>query len=348
MVNEELAKRLVAAGHEIHFVVGGFAGGSTEEVRDGFRITRLGNRFTLYWRAYRFYSKNLTQWPDLVIDEMNTIPFFAKYYTKQRNVMLVHQLAREIWMYQMPAPLSWVGYALEPLYLFLLRDREVITVSQSTKNDLVRYGFSAEKIHIISEGIECAPLESLEGITKYDVPTVLSLGAVRPMKRTLDIVRAFECLKKSVPAARLIIAGDMSGAYAESVRKAVEGSSHKADIELLGRVTPEKKFELMRQSHALAVTSVKEGWGLVVTEANSQGTPAAVYDVDGLRDSVRNKETGIVALRNTPAGLAGAIVDLLQDKEAYEHMRVAGWQWSKGITFDTAHKELETILRTYA
>jgi len=40
---------------------------------------------------------------------------------------------------------------------------------------------------------------------------------------------------------------------------------------------------LLQKSHVLAVTSVKEGWGLVVTEANPQGTPAVVYNVDGLR-----------------------------------------------------------------
>ena len=53
LLNEEIAKRLVRDGHEVILIVGGFAGCATEETRDGFRIIRVGNRYTVYWRAYR-------------------------------------------------------------------------------------------------------------------------------------------------------------------------------------------------------------------------------------------------------------------------------------------------------
>jgi hypothetical protein len=55
-------------------------------------------------------------WADIVIDETNTIPFFAKYYVKEPHLMFFHQLCREIWFYQMRFPLSLIGYLLEPLY----------------------------------------------------------------------------------------------------------------------------------------------------------------------------------------------------------------------------------------
>ena len=56
-------------------------------------------------------------------------------------------------------------------------------------------------------------------------------------------------------------------------------------------------------------TSVKEGWGLIVTEAGSQGTPAIVYDVDGLRDIVVESETGVIFnSKNKPEELAKKII----------------------------------------
>jgi hypothetical protein len=87
--------------------------------------------------------------PNLVIDEVNSIPFFAKFYAKEKNILLVHQLCRQIWFYQMFFPLSLIGYLLEPLYLRLLSDRKVITVSESTKRDLTRFGFKAENTSIM-------------------------------------------------------------------------------------------------------------------------------------------------------------------------------------------------------
>lgn len=344
VVNEELAKRLVADGHEVHFVVGGFAG-CAPEVSRGFKITRLGNRFSVYWHAYRYYTKHLRGWPDLVIDEMNTIPFFARFYVSEPSIMFVHQLAREIWFYQMPQPLSTIGYLLEPLYLWLLRSSRVITVSESTKRDLVRYGFADDAISIISEGIELTPVGQLDAIGKYDTPTILSLGSVRPMKRTLDIVRAFELLKARVPRARLIIAGDAGGAYGKRVTDAVARSPYAADIRMLGRVSPLQRSELLCRAHVLAVTSVKEGWGLVVTEANSQGTPAVVYDVDGLRDSVQDGKTGIVTKANTPEALAEDICSMLCSGERASQLRRAAWEWSKCINFEAAYSQFRLITR---
>ncbi len=138
VVNEELAKRLVADGHEVTFLVGGFPEGLPRAGSRGFKIIRVGSRFSVYWQAYRYYKQHLQGWPDLVIDEVNTIPFLAKLYAKERNILFVHQLCREIWFYEMPFPLSLLGYLIEPLYLRLLNDRKVITVSASSKRDLMR------------------------------------------------------------------------------------------------------------------------------------------------------------------------------------------------------------------
>ena len=345
VVNEELAKKLVVDGHEVLFVVGGFAGGSDEETRDGFKIIRVGGRFSVYWYAYRYYKKHLQGWADLVIDEVNTVPFFAKFYVKEKNILFVHQLAREIWFYQMFFPLSVIGYLLEPLYLRTLSDRKTITVSNSTKNDLQKYGFKLDHIHIISEGIQLTPVANLENIQKYETPTLLSLGAVRPMKRTLHIVQAFEQAKKALPDLQLILAGDTSGAYGATVLRHISHSPCKKDIQVLGKVSKEKKVELLQKSHLIVVTSVKEGWGLVVTEANSQGTPAVVYNVDGLRDSVKDWVTGAIVAQNTPQKLANKVVELLRDTPRYSELRENAWKWSNEITFENSYRDFINVLR---
>lgn len=344
VVNEELAKRLVGDGHEVVLLVGGFAGGQATEVRDGYKIIRLGNRWTVYWQAYRYYRQNLQGWADVAIDEVNTVPFFIKFFVKEKNVLLIHQLCREIWFYQMAFPLNVIGYLLEPLYLRLLRGRPVITISESSKRDFLRYGFQAELIKVLELGIENAPVESLASIDKFTHPTILSLGAIRNMKRTLDIVKAFELAKATSKDLRLVVAGDASTAYGKQVLDYINQSVFTADISYEGRVSPQKKIELMQQAHLIAVTSVKEGWGLIVPEANSQGTPAVVYDVDGLRDSVRHGQTGLVTEYNTPAGLAASLVSLLSDPRRYEEFRQAGWQWSQQLTFANTYQEFLAVI----
>ncbi len=164
------------------------------------------------------------------------------------------------------------------------------------------------------------------------------------MKRTDHIVRAFEIAKASIPDLRLIVAGRPTGLYGAKVLRMIKESRFAESITYIGSVDEAKKIELMQRSHVLAVTSVKEGWGLVVTEANSQGTPAVVYNVDGLRDSVKDQETGLIVANNSPKDLSDSVVKLLQDASRYERLRTNAWQWSKEINFGRSFDQLKVIL----
>lgn len=444
VVNEAIAQRLVRAGAQVVFIVGGFDGGGAVEERDGYRIERVGNRFTCYYHAWRKVRRDYRGWADLVIDEVNTVPFFAGWYAgkKRRGVgmhdvpssacqgeelevriplnpssqpsplrgegasdgmhrgaaaglgngkipviLFVHQLCRQIWFYQLPWSVAWVGYLLEPLYLRLLSRFPAVTVSESTKRDLMRYGFREDRVSVISEGITLEPVDELctntppsslrsgyssreenhtsasessrESVTipslrkvscthegrcsKALHPTLLILGAIREMKRTDHALRAYELARDVIPDLKLVIAGGNGSAYGQEVMRRIAASRHASDITYEGRVDEARKTELMRTSHVLLSCAVKEGWGLTITEANSQGIPAIVYDADGLRDSVRHGQTGLVC-RPTPQAMAAAVVSLLSDHATYERLRRTGWEWSKAMTFDRAAEDFVAAL----
>lgn len=346
VVSSELCKRLVLAGHEVTLVTAQYAGASHKDVIDGYNIVRVGGRFSVYFHAPRYIKQHLTEWSDFVVEEINTIPFFSKLYLRDKQRLLFfHMLCREIWFYQLPLPASLVGYILEPIYLRFLSSERAVAMSESTKQDLIRHGFNAGKINLISEGIQLEHIAKLDLDIKYDQPTLVSLGSIRPMKRTLDQVRAFEIAKQSLPTLQLKVAGDASGAYGKKVLAAIANSPYKNDIEYLGRISSEQKSQLLQKAHLITVTSIKEGWGLIVTEAASQGTPAAVYNVDGLRDSVRHNQTGAVCVRNTPTQLAINIVNLLSNESHYQALQKNAWEWSKQINFEISHQQFSKEVR---
>jgi glycosyltransferase involved in cell wall biosynthesis len=369
IVTEELLKRLARNGHQATLLTSKFNQCKDKEIVNGYEIIRVGGRWTVYWQVYRYYKRYLRGKFDLVIDEINTIPFFAKFYVhpvrdlslngvKEKNILFIHQLCREIWFYEMFFPLSLIGYLIEPIYLWLLRDRKVITVSESTRNDLLKYGFKKENIYIISEGIEIEPLKELPEIeeinpvrnssisngVKEKEPTILFLGAIRAMKRPDQVIKAFELAKKEIRNLKLWIAGGGNNKYFKRIMDLIGSSVHKEDITYFGEVKEEKKIELLQKAHLLCVTSVKEGWGLVVMEANSQGTPAIVYNVDGLRDSVKNDKTGLICRQNIPENLAKNIIELLNNREKYQNLRINAWQWSKEINFEKSYQDFINVI----
>jgi glycosyltransferase involved in cell wall biosynthesis len=164
------------------------------------------------------------------------------------------------------------------------------------------------------------------------------------MKQVHHQLRAFEIAKKHIPKLQFKIAGGLEDKYGQYFLNKIKESPFREDIEYFGKVTDAQKKELMQKSHILVVTSLKEGWCLVVTEANSQGTPAVVYDVDGLRDSVRHNKTGIVCDDNTPENLASNVVLLLRNKHKYDRLRNSAWQWSKQITFDKCYDDFKNYI----
>ena len=343
MVSSELGKRLAAEGHEVTFVTSSFKGAAPEQETDGYKVIRVGGRFSVYWHTYRYVRKHLADWPDVVIEEVNTIPFFSKLYLKKPRYLFFHMLCREIWFHQMIFPLSLIGYLAEPIYLRLLKGDPALAVSESTRQDLVRHGFKRKAITVISEGIQMLPIETIEGFKKYEEPTLISLGSLRSMKRTLHQLEAFEIAKLSIPTLKFKISGSADDKYGKEMLDRIKHSPFAKDIEYLGRVSNEEKQELMQHGHVIGVTSVKEGWGLIVTEAASQGTPAVVYDVDGLRDSVRHEETGLIT-REHPQHMARAIVHLLRDNTMYKALQRNAHEWSKHITFEHSYQDFKEAI----
>jgi glycosyltransferase involved in cell wall biosynthesis len=342
VVKDELCKRLILDGHQIIQLVSGFPNCDPTLNTDGGQIIRIGSRFTVYWRVYRHYKKHLKNWPDIVIDECNTVPFFSSFYVKNPSVMMVHQLAREIWFYQMPKPIAIIGFLIEPIYLWLLRKNNVITVSSSSKRDLLRYGFQENKINIISEGIAITPANNLDELSKFSDPTLLYLGSIREMKRPIDIIFAFHLAKLKIKNLKLIIAGSGGGPYFKKFISLL--NRNPKDIQYLGRVNEKQKLDLLKKSSLIVATSVKEGWGLIITEAASQGTPAVAYDVDGLRDSIKDQMTGLLTIPKIEA-LANGIVMILSNHELYNKCRIQGWKWSKEINFDNSYHQFIEILK---
>jgi len=347
IVTDNLLSRLASEGHDVTLLTSK-AGGAEKEKRNGYNIIRGGGRLGVYFSAASYYKKYLKNSTDIAIDECNTIPFMTSFYAGENTQMFMffHMLCRKIWFYELPpfiGWIGWIGWILEPLYLRLLSRERAIVVSESTKRDIVKCGFSDKNISIISEGIEIEPIRTLGSVKKFDEPTVLGLGTMRSMKRTLDQVKAFEIAKASFPELKLIIAGDNTTPYGEKVTEYVWRSEFSSDIQLLGRVSKKEKMRLMQKSHLLLVTSIKEGWGLVVTEANSQGTPAVAYDVDGLRDSVQHEKTGIVADESVQ-DLADGIVRMIEDKSTYDLYRKNGYNWSKSITNDQSFHDFKKVI----
>ena len=331
----EVMRRLVGKGYEMTLFTSEFEGCPSRENVDGVDIVRSGGKYSVYSKAKGFYNSNGSKY-DLVIDEINTRPFMTPKFVKDKPIIaLIHQLAREFWFYETSFPLNYLGYYyLEKKWLSYYRNIPTITVSDSSRRDLESLGF--EKIFMVPEGLNVVPLKQVG--QKESVPTVAFFGRLKKGKLPHHALQAFSLMKKEIPEAKMWIIGD---GY---MRKELEGMNVQ-DVTFFGRVSNEKKNDLLNRAHLILIPAVREGWGLVVTEANAMGTPAVAYNVHGLRDSVRNGETGVLTSDNVPERLASEALKLLKDQEVLQEYSAKALEFSRHFSWDKTSDAFTDLFR---
>jgi glycosyltransferase involved in cell wall biosynthesis len=333
----EVLTRWALAGHDVTLFTSEFPNCRKEETLDGVKVVRGGGRFGVYGAAKKAYAKRFRgEGFDVVVDEVNTRPFFAPGFVDggERVVGLIHQLAREYWFYETPFPVSHVGYRfLEERWLRGYVDVPTVTVSESTRRDLAELGF--RRLFVVPEGLNFEPLSTFpEGVVR---PVVVYAGRLKRAKRPDHALRAFEIVRGKVPGAELWVLGD--GPFREKLeRMAGEG------VRFFGWLPNEERRKLIGDAGVLVNPSVREGWGLNVIEANALGVPCVAYDVGGLRDSVKDGETGLLAESGNVEALAEAIIRVLQDNEMRRQLGENAMKYSKEFNWDKTATEFMKVL----
>lgn len=325
------------------------------EIIDGVIYLRHGNVSTVIFAAVRFYLLN-RQNIDFVIDQCNTHRFFTPLWVKsKKRIFYIHQLTKEIWDYSAKFPLSKIGKAFEEWFLWLNRHDPVITVSESTKDELVERGYDKNKIKIIHNGISFKPWTPQQWCTKEEVPTFIYAGRYSPYKGIDVAIEALACVKRKYPYARLWIIGKKDQEYVHKNLISICKTRHliwedavdnnpSGDIVSWGYVSENKKLELLSRSWALLFPSVREGWGIPITEAGCVGTPCIAFDSPGIRDAIDNGNAGYLCTERTIEGLATQMCLAISNKELLNEKREKAFCFSSQFQWDGIGKEFEQFI----
>lgn len=349
ILTHEMAKRWVKKGHEVTQFSSWFDGAKEKEMIDGIRFIRQGNSDarrifeSVHFRAFWNYRKYFKGKFDVVIDEIHGLPFFTPFYVKEKKVALICEVADKIWDINFPYPFNLLGKIAEKNYFKFYRNVRFLTISSSTKEDLQKFGIDPGKITVLPMGINIP--KNLPKYEKEKSPTLIFIGRLTKAKGVEDALKLCKILIKDFPKIMLWIVGRGEKPYEDYIRDVIEKLSLKKNTVLWGFIEESKKFELIGRAHALIATSVKEGFGLTVPEAGVIGTPAVVYNVEGLRDIVKNGYNGII-VEPDPSLMAKAVKKIFIESEKYEEMRRNAAHYAQKLNWDNTAKKSLSILNS--
>ena len=170
-------------------------------------------------------------------------------------------------------------------------------------------------------------------------PIVLQVSRFDRFKDPLGVVRAARLARKFAPL-QLVLAGGGAADDPEGeavLREVEEAAKGDPDIHIL-YLPPDAHLTinaLQRSAQVVLQKSIKEGFGLTVTEAMWKGKPVIGGDVGGIKIQVVNHHTGFLV--HTPEGAALAIRYLLFYKDKREGMGKKAHQFVKDNFLITRH-----------
>jgi glycosyltransferase involved in cell wall biosynthesis len=302
-----------------------FPGAMPEEVIQGIRIVRGGGIGTSILAARRWYRRQPRF--DLVMDQHHGIPWYTPWWCGTNHVAYIHEVLGPIWNAFYRWPTSQVGRWQERWTHWLYRRVPFWTASESTVSCLRRHGVN--HITIIRYGVNTQALPELEPKPLAQPLKLAVVSRLAPNKRVDECLRTLSALRQRGLAASLQVVG--SGENEAALKQQAAQLQLTDSVTFTGPLPEAEKDAILRRAHFLLHTSIREGWGLNVIEANAMGTPAAVYPVEGLIESTLHDRTGLVAAAETPQSLADQIVGVLADDARYQRYRRAAWDRAKTL-----------------
>jgi glycosyltransferase involved in cell wall biosynthesis len=345
----EIAKGCARRGHAVTIVSSRFPRSKKEEFVEGVHIIRLGSGFTMFTKVFKYYFKHLRGKIDVVVEEIiggPRIPFFGSLYVRGKLVGILQQRHKKIFQHQFSFPIASFLSLLERLIVPLYRGKTIVVNSSLTKQDLREIGFFEEQMCIIHPGMPKWFFTVADKEFAARSPRVVCLAKARRYKLVDIAIRAMKNVCKVMPECKMVVAGrtsDVDTKYEEWLRCLVEELGLSKNIFFRKDIHEAEKIELLRTSRVLVLPSAIEGFGIVVIEANSCGTPAIVSDRVP-SDAAIDGYNAIVVPCYDVDSLSKAILSLMSDEEMWTKMSANASQWSKKFTWDQSVEDFLKVI----
>jgi glycosyltransferase involved in cell wall biosynthesis len=336
----EIFGRLAARGHAVTLLCGGWPGCAPRATIDGMEVHRVGTRGSFGALAYSYFRRRLlSARRDLLIEDINKIPLYTPLWDAGRVAALVPHLFGATAFQALPAPLAAAVWMSERPLGRIYRTTPFEAISESTRDDLVARGIPRDRIRVIYPGIDTAAYTPAPA-ERSATPLFAYLGRLKKYKGVHYVIRAFAAMARGNAVLEIAGAGD----YRPSLEALARSLDLGERVRFLGRISEPEKRALLRRAWGLVFASPKEGWGITNLEAAACATPVVASNSPGIRESVRDGQTGFLVAHGDVTAMARAMDRLAESRELVERLGRDARRFAESFTWERAAAETERHL----
>jgi glycosyltransferase involved in cell wall biosynthesis len=337
----ELFRRLAGMEFDITVLSHNFPGAPHRETIDGINVIRHGGKWLFNYEIIPWLLREHRNY-DLIIEDLNKIPFLTPLYLKCSRLHLVmHFFGKEIFREAL-FPAALYVYCMEKLVPVFYRKERFVAISESTAREIERFPVPRSHIGIVEPGIDCSYYYPTS--PKADPPVIAFMGRLMKYKNAQFIIRMLPRLRSAVLGCTLEIGG--TGEYLQALQHIATQCGVAEQVRFLGRISEEAKRDLLSRASLFVNPSAKEGWGINNIEANLCGTVSLSSNVPGLRDSVDDGKTGVLYAPDDADDFHEKAVRLLTEHTERSAMEKAARKRALEFDWDHMARKLTDYLRT--
>ncbi|MGC8594485.1 MAG: glycosyltransferase family 4 protein [Candidatus Kryptoniota bacterium] len=340
----QIFSRLAKRNHEVTILCSAFRDAPKDEFVDHIRIVRRGNRNLFNFYVKEMYRQLQREYKfDIVVDDLNKIPFFTPTFIRGPLVTIVHHLfGKTIYKETNPFFASYV-YAAESLIPIIYKKVPFVAVSDSTRKELIDKGIPQERIEIISNAVDPTIYNTIALPSPSANRQIIGyVGRIKKYKSVDHLIIAFSKIANQFPQTEVTIVGD--GDNIDMLKTLTLKLGLSSRVTFTGKVSEEEKVRLLRQMTFLVNPSAKEGWGLTVIEANACGKTVIAANVPGLKDSVLDNRTGLLYEYGNIESLANKMRELITNQNLRVRLEEEAIRWAANFTWENSADKMETFL----
>ena len=336
----EIFGRLAGNGHDVSLLCGGWPHAPQRKTLDGIDVHRVGTRQTFAFLVRRYYRQHLSRLNfDIAVEDINKVPLYTPRWINAPVMALVPHLFGATVFQELALPLASAVWLAERPLGRAYRRIPFEAISESTADDLAERGIPRGPIEVIYPGIDTVAYTP-EPRERAERPTYAYLGRLKKYKGVHYVIRAFAELGRSDAVLEIAGAGDYKTKLEELARSLDLGER----VRFLGRISEGEKLALLRRSWALVFASPKEGWGITNLEAAACATPVVASNSPGIRESVRDGETGYLVPHGDVARMASAMRRIAESRALVDTLGAAARRFSETFTWERAATQTEDHL----
>jgi glycosyltransferase involved in cell wall biosynthesis len=323
-----------------------FRGALSRETIDGIDVVRMGGLLSLWWRTFFYYMTKCRGKYDVVVVEGfggSRIPRFTPLYVKEPIVTEWHQIHADLFAAQYPKLLVPALNLLERLTAYIHRNTIVMARTKEWQEAFPRIGFKPENIRVVPAciGDDWFINNNAQPVVE---PRIVWLGKFRRYKCPDHAIRAMRLVVRTVPTARLILAGyhDDRG-YEKELRALVDQLGLGGSIEFQFEISEDEKRTLLDSCRLMVLPSTVEGFGIVVLEANARGIP--VIASSGVpKGAVQDGLNGLRYRFGDIDSLAGCMVTLSEDQSLCSLLASGAMTFARKFGWREVCRQYEEVL----